>query len=234
MNLSLPKAARRGLAHEAADVIRQAIFDGDFAPGAPLREVELAAALGVSRGSVREGLTLLEREGLIRSGWHRGTTVIEVTADDVEEVYAVRGALDRLAAISARATASAPQLAPLDELVEAMAAEIAGEGSGPRLLALDIAFHDRIYDAAGNRRLSQAWLAVRSQVYLFQTHRIAAGYEHYRDRVIDEHRQLAELLRSGDRDTLARCAEEHVDSARRNLLAHLEHESQHHAAHDQH
>ncbi|MGY2062844.1 GntR family transcriptional regulator, partial [Nocardia gipuzkoensis] len=95
MTSSLPKAARRGLSHEAADVIREAIFAGDFAPGAPLREVELAAALGVSRGSVREGLAVLEREGLIRSGWHRGTTVIEVTAVDVEEVYTLRGALDR-------------------------------------------------------------------------------------------------------------------------------------------
>ncbi|MFI6042460.1 GntR family transcriptional regulator [Nocardia sp. NPDC051321] len=221
MDISLPKAARRGLAHEAADVIRQAIFDGDVPPGAPLREVELAAALGVSRGSIREGLTLLEREGLIRTGWHRGTTVIEVTAADVEEVYAIRGALDRLAAITAQATASPQQLTPLDELVEAMAAEIAGEASPTRLLALDIAFHDRIYDAAGNQRLSQAWLTVRSQVYLFQMHRIATGYERYRDRVIDEHRQLAELLRANDRETLARCAEEHVDSARRYLLAHL-------------
>ncbi|MEU0876391.1 GntR family transcriptional regulator [Nocardia brasiliensis] len=220
-NLPLPKAARRGLANEAADVIRDAIFAGDIAPGAPLREVELAAALGVSRGSVREGLALLQREGLIRSGWHRGTAVIEVTPHDIEEVYAVRGALDRLAAISAQVTASPQQLAPLDDLVAAMAAEIAGAASGPRLLALDIAFHDQIYDAAGNQRLSQAWQAVRSQVYLFQMHRVAAGYEHYRDRVIDEHRELAELLRSGDRDTLARCAEEHVDSARRSLLAHL-------------
>ncbi|MFI6170720.1 GntR family transcriptional regulator [Nocardia sp. NPDC051052] len=219
MNLSLPRAARRGLAHEAADVIRTAIFAGDFAPGAPLREVELATALGVSRGSVREGLTLLEREGLIRGGWHRGTTVIEVTPHDVEEVYAVRGALDRLAAISA--AANPQQLAPLDELVDAMATEIAGAASGPRLLALDIAFHDHIYDAAGNQRLSQAWQTLRSQVYLFQMHRVAVGYEHYRDRVIDEHRQLAVLLRSGDHETLGRCAEEHVNSARRNLLAHL-------------
>ncbi|RDI68214.1 GntR family transcriptional regulator [Nocardia pseudobrasiliensis] len=221
MTSSLPKAARRGLSHEAADVIRGAIFAGDFPPGAPLREVELAAALGVSRGSVREGLAVLEREGLIRSGWHRGTTVIEVTATDVEEVYTLRGALDRLAAVSAQTAADPQQLAPLDELVDAMAAEVAGEASPSRLLALDLAFHDHIYDAAGNQRLSRAWQGLRSQVYLFQSRRIALGYDYYRDRVIDEHRELATLLRSTDRDALARCAEEHVDSARRSLLAHL-------------
>ncbi|WP_167474344.1 GntR family transcriptional regulator [Nocardia arthritidis] len=218
---TLPKVPRRGLAHEAADLIRQAIFSGDFPPGAPLREVQLAAALGISRGSVREGLALLEREGLIRGGWHRGTSVIEITARDVEEVYTLRSALDRLAAVTAQAKAGPAQWAELDALVEAMTAELGDAASAPRLLALDIAFHDRIYEAADNDRLNRAWQAVRSQVYLFQTRRVAFGYEHYRERVVDEHRELVALLRGGDREALAHCAEEHVHTARRSLLAHL-------------
>ncbi|MGX4694747.1 GntR family transcriptional regulator [Streptomyces sp. JNUCC 63] len=214
----LPKASRRGLAQEAADLIREAIFTGHFPPGSQLREVELAASLGVSRGSVREGLALLEREGLVHSVWHRGTTVLDVTVQDVEEVYALRAALDRLAATSAQRNATADQLTELDTLVRAMSEEISGDASGTRLLALDIAFHDRIYDAANNRRLVDAWRAVRSQIYLFQIRRITLGYEHYRARVVDEHRELVTLLRSDDRETLARRAEEHVDSARCSLL----------------
>lgn len=85
-------ADRRGLADEAADRIRAAVLAGRYAPGAALRESELAALLDVSRGSVREGMALLAREGLIRSGWHRGTTIIDVTAADVEEAYALRAA----------------------------------------------------------------------------------------------------------------------------------------------
>ncbi|MFI1919667.1 GntR family transcriptional regulator [Nocardia sp. NPDC020380] len=218
---SLPKVARRGLAHEAADVIRRAIFTGDIAPGAPLREVELAASLGVSRGSVREGLARLEREGLVRSGWHRGTTVIDLTARDVEEVYTLRAALDRVAAVRAQAIAKPDDLARLGDLVEAMATELSGNADGLRLLDLDIAFHDRIYDIADNTRLTHAWHAVRAQVYLFQSRRVALGYEHYRQRVVDEHRELVTLLRSGTPEPLARYAEEHVDEARRSLLAQL-------------
>jgi DNA-binding GntR family transcriptional regulator len=215
----LPQASRRSLAQQAADLVREAIFAGHFPPGAPLREVELAASLGVSRGSVREGLGLLEREGLIAGGWHRGSTVIQVTAADVEEVYAVRAALDRLAAVTAQQTATAERLKSLDDLVDAMAAELAGAATGPGLLALDIAFHDRIYDLAGNRRLDAAWQAIRSQLYLFQLRRVALGAGHYRARVVDEHRELVTLLRDGDRETLARRAEEHVESARRSLQA---------------
>jgi DNA-binding GntR family transcriptional regulator len=67
MSGSLVPARRRGLADEVADRIRDAIFDGGYAPGSQLREVELAQVLGVSRGPVREALLRLEREGLVRS-----------------------------------------------------------------------------------------------------------------------------------------------------------------------
>lgn len=221
MSFALPRAARRGLADEAADLVRAAIFSGHFPPGAALREVELAERLEVSRGSVREGLARLEREGLVRGGWHRGTTVIEVTAEDVQEVYALRAALDRLAATTAQRAASAEHLSELDRLVAEMTAEIADGGDAHRLVALDIAFHDQIYLAAGNGRLITAWEAIRSQLHLFQLRRVDAAYDHYRARVVGEHRELAALLRSGDSRTLARRAEEHVDSARRSLLAGL-------------
>jgi DNA-binding GntR family transcriptional regulator len=215
----LPKATRRSLGQEAADLVREAIFEGHFPPGSPLREVELAASLGVSRGSIREGLALLQRDGLVTTGWHRGTAVIDVTAAAVEEVYAVRGALDRLAATTAQRIATAEQLSSLDTLVDAMADELAHDAQGPALLALDIAFHDRIYTIAANERLHAGWLAIRSQTYLFQLRRIELGAEHYRARVVDEHRELVDLLRGTDREALARRAEEHVESARESLQA---------------
>lgn len=216
---ALRAADRRGLADEAADRIRDAIFSGHFPPGSALREVDLAASLGVSRGSVREGLSLLAREGLIRTAWHRGTRVLDVTPADVEEVYALRAVLDRLAALTARTNADAGRADRLDATVDAMASALEAEAGGPRLVALDMAFHDAVYAAAGNSRLTQAWEAVRSQIHLFQLRRAALSLAHYRARVVPEHRELAALIRDGDPETLARIAEEHVHSARRGLLA---------------
>jgi DNA-binding GntR family transcriptional regulator len=215
----LRPATRRGLGDEAAEAIREEIFSGRFPPGCALRELELAASLEVSRGSVREGLAVLEREGLVQSVWHKGTRVIDLTESDIRELYAVRAALDRLAATTAARHASPEQLDELDRLVRTMAAEI--DGPGQRLLSLDIEFHEVIYLAAGNRRLLDAWHAVRSQVYLFQSHRIRLGTEHYRARVVEEHRELAALVRAGESDRLARLAEEHVHSARDALIAGL-------------
>lgn len=218
---SVGKAQRRGLAEEAADRIREAILTGLFPPGSQLREVELAAALDVSRGSVREGLAMLEREGLLQSAWHRGTRVIDLTATDIDEVYSVRAALERLATCTAAENAGTDVFDRLDRIVESMAAGIDSRSDGPKLLALDIEFHDEIYAAAGNSRLLVAWRALRSQVYLFQLSRIRLGDEDYRSRLVTEHRTLADLLRRRAVTTLAQVAEDHVHSARKALAARL-------------
>jgi DNA-binding GntR family transcriptional regulator len=217
--MQLRKADRRGLADEAADRIREAIFAGVFPPGAPVREVELAASLDVSRGSVREGLTVLEREGLVRSAWHRGTKVIDLTVQDAEEVYSVRAALEGLAG---RSAIGRVDLAALGRLVDAMAERLAAGAPSDELLALDIEFHDTIYRAASNRRLLDAWQAVRSQVYLFQLTRIRLGHHDYRAVVVDEHREIVRLLATGDADAVTRFAEEHVRSALHVLVAQLD------------
>jgi DNA-binding GntR family transcriptional regulator len=216
--MQLRPADRRGLADEAADRIREAIFAGGFPPGTPLREVDLAASLDVSRGSVREGLTMLEREGLVHSAWHRGTKVIDLTVQDAEDVYAVRAALESLAA---RSAVGKVDLAELESLVESMTVQLKAGADSASLLALDIEFHDTIYRATGNVRLLDAWHAVRSQVYLFQLTRIRLGQDNYRAVVVDEHRELIKLLRTGDAEAITRFAEEHVHSALRVLVQSL-------------
>jgi len=216
---TIGKAARRGLGDEVADRIREAIFAGQFPPGAPVREVELAEALEVSRGSVREGLAQLAREGLLHSEWHRGTRVIDLTVADIDEVYSVRAALERLATSTAARNAGADLHDRLDRIVDTMAAEL--DADGPRLIALDIEFHDQIYAAAGNRRLLEAWQALRSQVYLFQLSRVRLDDQDYRTRLVTEHRTIADTLRGRNTKALARIAEEHVLSARGRLIAKL-------------
>lgn len=210
-------AQRRGLAEEAADRVREEILAGRIPPGSALREVDLAESLQISRGSVREGLALLEREGLVQSVWHRGTHVIGLTEADVNEVYDVRAGLDRVAAISAAARATSEDLDELDRLVDRMSRE----GDATQVLLLDLEFHDIVYRAAANRRLLDAWHAVRSQVHLFQMYRIRLNRDRYRARAWGEHRQIAKLIRARDTERLAAVAEEHVHSARRALVEKL-------------
>ncbi|MFC4858120.1 GntR family transcriptional regulator [Actinophytocola glycyrrhizae] len=194
MTTRVGPARRRGLADEVADSIRDAILGGAYELGAQLREVELAAALEVSRGPVREALLRLEREGLVRSAWHRGATVMTLSPEDIAELDSLRGALERLAVERVVAHASDDDLAA----IEAATAAMARAGDEHALVRTDIEFHDAVYAAARHRRLTAAWLAIRSQVHLFLLTRIGVSAEDYLGHIPHEHRELATALRSRD------------------------------------
>ncbi|ANN18007.1 GntR family transcriptional regulator [Amycolatopsis orientalis] len=187
-------ARRRGLADEVADRVRDAIFGGTYPPGAQLREVELSEALGVSRGPVREALLKLEREGLVRSEWHRGALVTTLSDVDVAELDSLRSALEQLAVQLVVASASDADLAAIDEVVERMVRA----RDEHEMVRCDIDFHDAVYAASGHRRLIEAWRAIRSQVYLFLLTRIGVNSEGYLASIPAEHRRLAEALRARD------------------------------------
>ncbi|AUI59257.1 GntR family transcriptional regulator [Amycolatopsis sp. BJA-103] len=187
-------ARRRGLADEVADRVRDAIFGGAYPPGAQLREVELSEALGVSRGPVREALLRLEREGLVRSEWHRGALVTTLSDVDVAELDSLRSALEQLAVRLVVASAPDADLDAIDEVVERM--DRARDEH--EMVRCDIDFHDAVYAASGHRRLIEAWQAIRSQVHLFLLTRIGVNSEGYLANIPAEHRLLASALRARD------------------------------------
>jgi DNA-binding GntR family transcriptional regulator len=194
---SVAPARRRGLADEVADRIREAIFSGAYPPGAQLREVELSGALDVSRGPVREALLHLEREGLVRSAWHRGSTVTTLSPEDVAELVSLRGALEQLAVRQVIAHASDEDIATVAKVADLMerAADV------HEMVRRDIDFHDAVFAAARHRRLYEAWNGIRCQVHLFLLTRIGRSTEGYLTRIPGEHRELVAALRARDTET---------------------------------
>ncbi|WP_189302728.1 GntR family transcriptional regulator [Streptomyces cinerochromogenes] len=187
-------ARRRGLAEEVADRIREAVFDGTYAPGAQLREVELSGDMDVSRGPVREALRLLEREGLVHCAWHRGTTVTTLSATDVDELDSLRSALEDLAVRLVVARASDEDLASLAKAAGMMERAV----DAHEMVRCDIAFHDAVFAATGHQRLTDAWNGIRCQVHLFLLTRIGHSTGDYLERIPSEHRELVAALRARD------------------------------------
>jgi DNA-binding GntR family transcriptional regulator len=198
-------ARRRGLGTEVADEIREAIFDGRYAPGEALREVELSAALEVSRGPVREALQKLEREGIVHIEWHRGATVTALSSEDVAELDSLRSALEVLAVRRVVDVATDADLSLIEKTSAAMdRAETAHE-----MVRCDIAFHDAVYAAANHSRLLQAWEAIRSQVHLFLITRVGVSTDGYLEQIREEHRDLVAALRLGNVDGALKLFAEH-------------------------
>ena len=92
---------RPSAAEQAAEAVRELILSRALAPGETLRETELAAALGISRNTLREALRMVAREGLIVQGARRVATVATLSLEDVDDIIKTRtllecGAIDEL------------------------------------------------------------------------------------------------------------------------------------------
>jgi DNA-binding GntR family transcriptional regulator len=96
---ALEPVNRRATAEIIAERIRTAIIYGPFAAGDQLGEAQLAQALGVSRGPVREALQRLIQEGLLRDQPNRGVFVVSLDADDIEDIYYARAVVESAAAL---------------------------------------------------------------------------------------------------------------------------------------
>ena len=104
----------------AYDVLRGAILSGQLAPGARIVEADIARQMAISRSPVREAVRKLEREGLVEYVPRRGTVVVGLSRDDVEDAYSLRAHLEAYAARLAAVGASEAQLAGLAEMLERM------------------------------------------------------------------------------------------------------------------
>jgi DNA-binding GntR family transcriptional regulator len=80
-----------------ANALRHAIATRRYPPGTRIKEIPVAAELGLSRGPVRDALRVLAEEGLITLAANQGATVADVEADDLMELYALRLAFGTLA-----------------------------------------------------------------------------------------------------------------------------------------
>lgn len=142
------------------EAVRNAILAGVIAPGARLRQEELAELFGTSRIPVREALRALEYEGLVTSEPHRGFTVTSLDADDIEEVYELRILLEGQAVRLAIPMLTDDDLDALEQLFTAMQSA----ASPDEQLAARERFYTRLYSVTGRPRLVGLIARLRQEV----------------------------------------------------------------------
>jgi DNA-binding GntR family transcriptional regulator len=208
----LAPALKRSLADDVTDRLRDAILHGSFKPGEPLREEQLAASLDVSRGPVREALVQLEREGLVIVRRHRGATVARLSRADVEEVYSLRLAIERLAMQQAVSNATEEDFAAMAQVIDAFREVFARGPSAPAIAELDVRFHDLIYRAARHQRLYDCWSNLRAQIYIFLLSRNVVNPD-FRIVTVQTHQDILDVLRTRDEQQALQVIEDHLRGA---------------------
>ncbi len=165
--------------------------------------------MGVSRGPIREALTQLEREGLIVIRRNRGTFVAQLSREDLEEVYTLRDAIERLAVQRATRLADEATLDELQAIVDAIAAALTRGINEQEAAELDIQFHDLIYRAANHRRLYECWKNLRPQIHIVLLNRNVAAAD-FREYIFSSHQAIADALRQRDEDQAIALIADHL------------------------
>ena len=97
--------------------LRRAIVQGRFPPGTHLSDRMLQDTFQVSRTVIREAVRQVEAEGLIETFAHRGSFVRRLSVREAEQVYAVRGVLEGLAAREFVREASDEEVDQLERII---------------------------------------------------------------------------------------------------------------------
>jgi DNA-binding GntR family transcriptional regulator len=113
------------LRDQALTRIRAAIVTGDLAPGAVIKDAELAGRLGLSVAPVRAALARLADEGLVEAKPQSHTRVTPLSLRQVRDAAAVVRAMHELAAREAAATVTGDDVAAMRAANDRFAAAVA-------------------------------------------------------------------------------------------------------------
>ena len=210
-----------------AEEIERRILSVKIRPGEPIgTEAELVRQFGVNRSTVREGIRLLEHDGLIRREPNRrlsvgspryerlatrATRALILSEVTFRELYEASMALQMATIEGATERATAAQIAAMEENV-ARTARVLGDATA--VAELDAEFHTLIGKASGNRALqlarepSDLLVAPTTQLVLSQVREGPA-------RLLEANRRMLEAIRRRDKDAARLWARRHIEDWKR-------------------
>ena len=206
-------AGSGGTMDALAVALRAEIADGRLAPGAALRQDELAGRFGTSRIPVREALRTLQAEGLVTYSPNCGAVVAVVSAKEIQEMLEVRIALECHAIGMAVPLTAGSDIERMRRILQAYdVAPNPGEWS-----AMNWRFHWALYAPSDCQRLlaaiEQNWNRFSSAA------RVQISTLAGRERPQREHHQLLALVEDGKTLLAAALLADHIRDTQRSIRA---------------
>jgi len=208
-----------------ADELLKAVVERELRPGDLLSiESDLAEQFGVNRSTVREGIRHLEQTGLVERHGKRlvvskpsysmlGDQVsMALVVHDVtfKELLDVKMELEPLAARLASANIDEDLLKRLEENLSATKEVLA---QGADLVPLDLEFHELIADAASNRALAIARMAIARLFY--PAYRAGMFPENSGQRLVAAHEIILDAIKHKDAEKASEWMRKHIIDFRR-------------------
>ncbi len=192
----------------------EAIVRGDFTPGSKISEPEIAKRFQVSRGPLREAIMRIEGLGLIERIPHVGARVITLSLEKLVELYAVREALEGMAARLAARHITSQELEGLRALLNAHGEHIEQvEGASYFHQQGDFDFHYRIIKASRNQQLTN--LLCGELYHLLRMYRYQSPRAHSRPtEALQEHNFILQAIEQKDEELAEMLMRRHISRSR--------------------
>jgi DNA-binding GntR family transcriptional regulator len=206
---------RDALPDAIARALREAIFEGAFAPNERLHQDDIAQKFGVSRVPVREALAKLVTEGLAVQRFNKGIRVAPLSRTDFQDIMEMRLLLEPYAM-----RLSAPRLTTHDfHDAEKILEQVRPSGLGAEAAVLHWMFHNRLYSACGRPRLlaqiSSLQVAINRYVLpVWRTVGLSSDWD-------DTHHEIVDALRAGDVENAALLTGAQIEHAMHRMLDQL-------------
>jgi DNA-binding GntR family transcriptional regulator len=149
-----------------ATSLREDIANGRIRCGERIKEVPLAASMGVSRGAVRAAIRLIADEGLLELHPNRGASVPQPALADVLEVYALRATLGSLALQRLMISPERVQLEQLRVILARFAVAVAAQDQ-PAAVRADLDFQNELVAMSGLPRVQRTFEQLSNQIMMF-------------------------------------------------------------------
>jgi DNA-binding GntR family transcriptional regulator len=203
----------------AFEKLRNSILNGHLKAGEVYNEMKLARELGISRTPVREALLELSSHGLVTFLPRRGIMINYFTKRDFEEAFEFRTAIELAVMDKIIQHLDDLNLSNIDKILDSQQ-KAAEKGDTIAFLRADRAFHASLAKVAGNRRMVIAIENLRDIIHLMGFEALAKSGRNYE--VLDEHREVVELLRKGQGEEAKEAMAHHLANSMHAVLNHHE------------
>ncbi|HEX8012464.1 MAG TPA: FCD domain-containing protein [Casimicrobiaceae bacterium] len=205
---------RHSLTSALKSELQRLILNGEIGPGERLNETALAARFRTSRGPLREALQALGELGLVGFSRNRGAFIRRVSPPDAVDLYGVRAALEDQVGRTLAKRLTPAQAGTLRALVADMDRQLKANKRA-RCYELNLRFHDRIVEYAGNARLAAMYRQVVNELQLFRMQGLVHGPA--LEVTNAEHRAIVEALETRQPERAASALRAHAEAALRRV-----------------
>jgi DNA-binding GntR family transcriptional regulator len=220
---SLPKSSKDLRKHEVAERLLSEIVGGGLAPGEQISERTWAQRFGVAQASIREAINILEREGFVTKESGRSAKVVNLSEEDVVQLYQLRAGIEGMAGYLAASIKA--EVGCLEKIVGEM--RCASEAHDSKALtACDLRFHLELARISGNAHILSYAQKLLRPFFAFVRLRVSANGQGTSawGQDVEAHQRIVDLIRDGEAELtehyIKRSMTRFASTARKNWLPH--------------